>query len=109
MYDNIPQINDLWRLITHLQNKDECLMGREWEDLCISEYDTPSGIIRDVINTFLHQDIFEYDYQMRAGGEVHDMVKFDKDNHKKAMAYILRDYADQLEAEDFNGKVVTKI
>lgn len=105
MNKHTPEIDDLWRLITHLKNREECLMGSQWEDMIITEYDTPSGIIRDVINIFLNSDIYEYDYTMQPFGDIYEEVKFCDNNKRKAMAYMLRNFADQLTYEE--GEVTT--
>lgn len=55
---NQKNVERLYQLIIE---DDECLCGCQWEDMYISEYDTPQSIINDFVRIFLDTDFTEFD------------------------------------------------
>lgn len=55
---NQRNVERLYQLII---DDDECLCGIQWEDMYISEYDTPQSIINDFVRIFLYTDFTEFD------------------------------------------------
>lgn len=55
---NQKNVEKLYQLILE---DDECLQGIQWEDMYISEYDTPQSIINDFVRIFLYTDFTEFD------------------------------------------------
>lgn len=55
---NQRNVEKLYQLILE---DDECLQGCQWEDMYISDYDTPQSIIDDFVRIFLNTDFKEFD------------------------------------------------
>lgn len=55
---NQTNVERLYQLI--IEN-DECLQGIQWDDLYVSEYDTPQIIVGEFIKIFLNNDFREFD------------------------------------------------
>lgn len=55
---NQKNVERLYQLIIE---DDECLCGSQWEDMYISEYDTPKSIINEFTNIFVNNTFREFD------------------------------------------------
>lgn len=55
---NQRNVEKLYQLILE---DDERLCGSQWEDMYISEYDTPQSMIDDFVRIFLNTDFEEFD------------------------------------------------
>lgn len=49
------------RLFQLIIEDDECLCGSQWEDLVVSEYDTPQSIVNQFVNIFINNTFREFD------------------------------------------------
>lgn len=52
------------RLYQLIIEDDECLMGSQWDEILLSEQDTPQSIINELITIFIDTEFRKYDYDL---------------------------------------------
>lgn len=52
------------RLYQLILKDDECLMGSQWDEILLSEQDTPQSIINELITIFIDTEFKEYDHDL---------------------------------------------
>lgn len=75
MYDNLPITHETDTIYQMILNEDESVMGGAWENLYVSEYDTPASIINMMIDTFIN-DIDVYNNE-----DYYEVYDEEEDSH----------------------------
>ncbi|WP_311538384.1 hypothetical protein [uncultured Anaerococcus sp.] len=52
------------RLYQLILKDDECLMGSQWDEILLSEQDTPQSIINELTTIFIDTEFREYDHDL---------------------------------------------
>lgn len=52
------------RLYQLILKDDECLMGSQWDEILLSEQDTPQSIINELITIFIDTEFREYNHDL---------------------------------------------
>ena len=55
---NKEKVDRLYKLILE---EDELLMGHQWEEMYCCEYDTPKGIVENMLKIYFETDFIEWD------------------------------------------------